>query len=241
MRSEKRPLTLLILGALVVFIILGVVLLLISRRNIDPIFVGQQVQIQNASTYIKESNSKNQLEGSKYDIYQTIKNNPFFTSDISIEKISDAIIRDGSFSQEYDSGRDIYIVRFIVDIPSIGHSYNVRYEWSESGDDANFTEYGTVVTCPSKDQLIYGEFECWDIFSTHAGSNDPIVKILPYESDEERFKITSTQDGGRVSAVNIYAYTCNTDLVDTINESALNWLRSQNINPSDYNIVFDNC
>lgn len=86
-------------------------------------------------------------------------------------KISDATIRNGSYSQSIsDPQLSIYVTNFIVDIPSIKQSYNVQDTWSPlSTDVTHLYDYTTLVTCLDSSQLIYGNFNCTDRLKQETG------------------------------------------------------------------------
>lgn len=65
-------------------------------------------------------------------------------------------IREGSFKQYTDG--DYTYVKFLVDIPTLKHTYKVTA--AIAGPD----DYRAIeVLCPDKNELIYGSFSCKDI------------------------------------------------------------------------------
>lgn len=79
-------------------------------------------------------------------------------------KISDAVIREGSYSQTvYDVSKSIYLTKFIIDIPSAKQSYVINDYYSPlPADQTGLYDYNVQVLCPDQSQLIYGNFNCTD-------------------------------------------------------------------------------
>lgn len=78
--------------------------------------------------------------------------------------IDDAVVRDGSYQQSIiDYDKMIYRTTFIVDLPSQKQSYVVDDRYSPlPPEQTGLVDYTTLVLCPDKSQLIYGEFNCTD-------------------------------------------------------------------------------
>ncbi|MDO4271379.1 MAG: hypothetical protein Q4C83_00105 [Candidatus Saccharibacteria bacterium] len=80
------------------------------------------------------------------------------------KEVTDAEIRNGSYSQTItDHNKMIYYTTFIIDIPSLKQSYVVQDYYSPLPvDQSELYDYNSLVLCPDKSQLIYGDFDCTD-------------------------------------------------------------------------------
>jgi hypothetical protein len=78
--------------------------------------------------------------------------------------VSDAAIRDSSYTQEYLEEDDIYHTHFIVDIASIRQSFQVNHLYFASGRPGGYyyDDYSSIVACLDYEDLIYGDFKCLD-------------------------------------------------------------------------------
>jgi len=99
----------------------------------------------------------------------TLENALYFTAGLNtldgIPRNITTIIRDGSFSQTENDG--IYATIFIVDIPEIKQSFRIENSFSNrSMSDTNLVDYTTQVWCLDKSELIFGDFDCKDIFNS---------------------------------------------------------------------------
>jgi hypothetical protein len=142
--------------------------------------------------------------------------------------VNDAVIRKGSDSQVFDKSRNLYEGEFIVDMKSIEQSYHISY--LRSDDENNVYIRGdTFITCLPEDELIYGDFDCVDMFSEQDVS---LKDQFPYVDISGPFKITYTGEGehGEMKLAV-------TNSTPDGRKNALKWLRSKNIDPTD--VVID--
>ena len=77
------------------------------------------------------------------------------------------------------------------------------------------------------------------MFTTMDGSNDPIMKILPYYNP--RFEITASTADNKVTSVNIKLLTCIDSSLNTYEAAAKKWLEAQGINLKNYNFNITSC
>lgn len=171
LRGHKK-----VLVILLVFFITVIVTLLMHSSNKNP--YGEELQIANLSTLTRGKPVKSDsLRQIKHNLYEIIMRN--YKEDIRSNSIKDILVRDGSFTQTYDEKSDTHFVSFIADIASIKQSYDVRYQWTSKPEEEQNGEgqYGTVVSCLPLDQLLYGDFNCRDLFSDMRGSVSPYVSV----------------------------------------------------------------
>ena len=67
---------------------------------------------------------------------------------------------------------------------------------------------------------------------------DPIFSVTPYHSDEKRFYIDSELNKDHGIIVKIRPMSCKTEIKNILKQNALNYLKSQNINPEQYKIEY---
>ncbi len=74
-------------------------------------------------------------------------------------------------------------------------------------------------------------------------NSDPIFQITPFNDYNYGFRISTTNQSitSEKIIVSIYLYTCNESRVETLKSNALEWLKSNNINPNNYNLIYSYC
>ena len=220
-----------ILIIVVTYIILSTVIVFIFIYLNKP-YSGQQTNINNLPT--KNLNSRS-IENIKYSLYRIIKyNNP----SIDPSSLTDVNVRENSYTDNYDEKNQIYTIAFLVDIPSLLQTYEVNHQWSPN-KNADLDEWGSNVSCPTEAQLIYPAFDCQDMFTQMAGSNDPIMKILPYYGP--RFRITATTADNKVTSVDIKLLICIDSEIPAYKAEAEKWLTKNGIDIKNYNLKFTSC
>jgi len=160
--------------------------------------------------------------------------------------INDAFIRDGSTSQERGEDRQIYKTTFIVDIPSIKQSYKITNYFTDNIEYFS-ADYRQLVTCLGVRDLIYGDFNCKDRFSTENNltKSDPILMLLPYRSDTwTADRVIGFNDDNKAILI-ISTYIPRTGDQAILDEFIKpqkvlveQWLRNNNLDPNDYEMVF---
>lgn len=227
---ENSKLIKILLYGIPVYIIIAIGLIIFFAITNQPYF-GKQTNINNLTSTPETSEVLNII---KYNLYQTIG----YNSSVDPATVSDVTIRENSKTETYDESTKLHFISLIVDIPSLKQSYQVNYQWT---DDKNteLSEWATNVSCLAEDKLIYGPFNCQDMFTTMDGSNDPIMKILPYYGP--RFEITSSVADNKVTSVNIKLLTCIDSSLPTYEAEAKTWLENQGINPGNYHLNITSC
>ncbi|MCG5079752.1 hypothetical protein MBN61_03280 [Candidatus Saccharibacteria bacterium] len=76
----------------------------------------------------------------------------------------DIIIRKNSYHQTMtDADKLIYQTDFIIDLPKVKQSYQVKDSYSPlPAETSGLYDYTTLILCLDKSQLIYGDFSCND-------------------------------------------------------------------------------
>lgn len=76
----------------------------------------------------------------------------------------DIIIRKNSYHQTMtDADKLIYQTDFIIDLPKVKQSYQVKDSYSPlPAETSGLYDYTTLILCLDKSQLIYGDFNCND-------------------------------------------------------------------------------
>ncbi len=76
----------------------------------------------------------------------------------------DIVIRKNSYRQTMtDADKLIYQTDFIIDLPKVKQSYQVKDSYSPlPAETSGLYDYTTLILCLDKSQLIYGDFSCND-------------------------------------------------------------------------------
>lgn len=200
---------------------------------------GDSIKISNLDKYTKgRPKNKKSLDFIEYSLLNTVNNN--LKEDVIGKSIQDALVRDKSFSQSFNDNTKVHEVKFIVDIKSLNQSYDISYQWSETDNNTNLDEYGTLVKCLKKDKLIYGDFKCKDSISEISGIPDPIFEFLPYSTPN--YRITYNLD---YRSIDIEILTSAADerenpeaAIASYQQEAKEWIRSKGLDPNNYNIGY---
>lgn len=84
---------------------------------------------------------------------------------------SGASIRNETLISTYFDEIDVHYVYFIVDIPELEQSYQIKYEWSDDVKNQNLSiNDRMMVMCPSEEQLVYESFDCVDDYNQNGES-----------------------------------------------------------------------
>lgn len=239
--NQKRQLSVLIaLIALFVAGSIAIIIYSIFENTKSP--YAQHMGIANLQDYTAgQPTDHDALAYIEYALYNTISYNVDRT--LKNNEITDILIRTGSFSQDYNDSTKIHAVHFIVDIESLRQSYDVKYEWSDDHSLENLSEYGTIVSCLPVDQLIYGDFNCQDMFTAEKQVVDPIIDQLPHS--ELGYEITSGALDGNQLTLNIKITLSASDerigadqAIASYKDQATAWIRSIGLDPANYTISY---
>jgi hypothetical protein len=218
---------------LTVLVIIGITVgIFTSQQN------GSQIAIGNYDKYVKSLPQDRRAAINKA-LYGVIK------SGLQNKKINvdDAIIREGSYTEVFNSSEKTYSSTFIVDIASIKQSYKVLFTWSKDakivlrGDNLKFD-------CLSKDQLIYGDFKCSEILGLPTSSNDPILQYLPYSTFNYTIALSPVANEKVGLDIRIFLYSSDTrdgnrdQSIDRYKNEAINWIKSKGLDVNNYLITY---
>lgn len=175
MRDRKKNFTL--VGIIAVFLFLLIIILGIMGAlgffDRNPNGVG--TRIDNYNHYLKDT-----PDSTKYNLFTAIYN-ILKLNGIEHPPESGATIRNDSFNSELqDNG--IHYSTFMIDIEEVQQSYYAQVSWSND-DATDLGGYPTLLTCPTKEQLIYPAFECKDLLNQNPYNNlysqNPLLNDLP--------------------------------------------------------------
>lgn len=174
--QEKR-----LTPAMIAVVLVGVVIIIIGILGALGVFhknpYGSEIKIDNYNDYIKGS-PQDTKDATFTALYNAVKVN---TNDSSIIPKDGAIIREDSFTSTLKDD-DIHFDTFMVDIEGVRQSYYAQITWSDD-KDADLGGYPILFTCPTKEQLIYPEFDCQDLLTLNPVdklySQNPITYLLP--------------------------------------------------------------
>lgn len=233
---KKLYLTLLVGGAVLLAIILLIAFIVRDTGNNQ---FGKRIKIQNYDAIVKNlsSDMKDAIES---HLYTVIALNA--SGELSPITVKDVYIREDSHSQEYSAANALYDGNFIVDSESLGQSYRTQYSYSEVENNVDTGSSPVFITCLPVNQLIYGEFDCKDLTSSHNSSQDIIMVHLPYRSFGFQITPSSNQDGELVLDVSLTIPSVDLSggtaskrvVVKMYKDDVLQWIRSKGADPADY-------
>ena len=177
------------------------------------------IDIVNFDSFIKDM-PKSTKDAIKESLYAGVASNLPKNSNITID---DAMIRDKSTNESYDSETDVTKGGMIVDISNINQSYSVSYEYSDDPKN-EYIRGEAFVKCLPKSDLIYGEFNCTDMFLEQ---NAPLKDALPVIDVSAPFKMIYLNGDDNRDEIAITTST------KAGRAKALSWLRERGIDPTD--------
>lgn len=236
--SKKKLIA--IVFALVVLVGVGITIgLRVSQKNTfgDGVLI---TNIKEEALRTKEPSPKEDIDYIQYELLETVNMN-IDTPKIGSE-INDAKIRAGTFKQTYSKENNVYTTSFIVDIESLQQSYQANYQWIKD-KKRNYTmdEWGSNVRCLPKDKLIFGDFDCRDIFSVMGGEENSIIKHLPYSTVDYFITLDpKIEDTLNIVIITSYGDEKNDPDIAILKykQDAMDWIRSIGFDPIDYTINY---
>jgi len=199
---------------------------------------GKRVGIDNFNEKIKNlsSESKDSIEGMLYQTVKINNNDP--------DKIKSVKIREGSETQNYNSDLKLYTGSFIVDLESIKKSFRINYTEVKSDDKSMVGGYPFRVTCLTKEELIFGEFDCKTIYNnTEVSGKDSILNKLPYTTLD--YSVDGKFLGDKlVIIVDFTLSEADTRsgvdaVISKYKQEISDWIKSNGFNPSDYDYQYN--
>ena len=164
---------------ILVFAVIALGLLAYSLYEVfRPNPYGNQIVIDNFSDYFGDAprDDRDKVFAALYDIVESNAD----ANSLKDMPASGAMIRDGSAENIYNKEENLHVGNFIVDMESIGQSYSGHFEWSSDVENIYFSGYVMLYVCLDRNDLIYGDFECRDIFSSDVTTKFPVTQNLPY-------------------------------------------------------------
>ncbi len=232
-----RKRTLIVTG--VIAALIGLVIFSLLTRN-STNSTKNSIPISNYAAYVKNLDPSEQtvIESS---LYNTAALN---TSDKSkLKTIKDAVIREKSYTQGYKD--NIYTTAFIVDMKSIGQSYRIEDYFSRlSVEQSGLTDYTTQVHCLDTQDLLYGDFNCKDVFSQQAGvsQSDPILQYLPISTLTYSLEVDTSSDSLHIIATihlsEIDYKLGETQAVAQYKSDIQTWFTSHGLDINNYSITY---
>lgn len=222
-----------------IFVIIALGLLIYSLYEIfRPNPYGDEIKIDNFAEYFEDT-PRDKKDALFAGLYNIVADNAEANGLSEIPK-SGAMIRDGSALNEYNKQDKLHVGEFIVDIESIGQSYAGYFEWSDD-NNAPFSGYTTLYTCLVKEDLVYGQFKCNDMFANSVTTKFPITQYLPdtvdYFSDNYsnhtnyRLSYKMNEDETEIKLII-------TDYTGGNYQNALDRIKSFGFDPEDYVIEY---
>lgn len=238
--SRKKALAI-VIGLFVGLIAVVSLMFFLTQSNENQF--GKFIRIQNYTQKVKNlpGEMRDSMESS---LYNTVVKN--VDSEDTASRVGDAIIRDGSESQDYTQQTTVYDGSFIVDMKSIKQSYRIQYIYS----DSNTRETGgspVVVSCLPEDQLIYGPFNCVDLVSSQTTNTDSIMQYLPYENFSFKLSPDATQGDELIIIATLDIpqsdlkgnAASKREVVALYKGEVNDWFKSKGIDPTKYEIQYN--
>lgn len=200
---------------------------------------GTEITIGNFDSKIKNLPADRKASISAY-LYDTVKKNT--NQSITIAEIGEATIRENSNSQIFNSEAKVFNGSFIVDIEKIKQSYKIEYVYSSDKNSDRLGGYEVLVLCLPSDKLIYGSFDCKELFEDSEGI-DPIVTALPYSTLSYEIRYIDTGKDKATLAVRLFISEADRSIdeaaaVNNYKKEALDWLVSKGFKPDNYEIIY---
>lgn len=132
-----------------------------NKGNVVGINHGPNDGQSKGSIYIRYTDQLKNLPSSEISeiqsaFYFTLAKN---TSDPL--KVTDAEIRKNTIQQDFNKDKYEYVTTFLIDIPSLKQTYQVRDLYSLVPANKPL-DYNPLVLCPDNSQLRWGTFDCTD-------------------------------------------------------------------------------
>ena len=177
MQREKIAINPIHIGIAIVAVVFVALLVITLIQMFRPNPYGQGLRIDNFSDYVDDLPS-GRRDSMFATLYKVVTEN---TIDGAEVPTSGALVREDSFSSNYDEAKDVHYGNFIVDIEKIRQSYQIQYEWSQDERNPNLSGYQMMALCLPMNLMIFEDFGCRDM--TNAGDFDPYSSVamrLPY-------------------------------------------------------------
>lgn len=216
-----------------------------QQQSHEQFNVEGAVTPNNLSQYQEHTPPQEFLDYLSQDLYRTIN----YNSDqiIPDDNITDAVVREGSFTETYNRKTQTYTVKYLVDLPSLQQSYLVKYNWSP--DPHSTITPAPSTYCPTPKQLAYEEFDCRDYYILQTDDTTTryatyadrfIVYLTPYLGtleDGSTFRATRQFDSNDLPYIEITFNTCDAgNLVEYAKSVLSTYANSLDLDLSDFRV-----
>ena len=238
MNNYRKPYVKFIIVGLILFAGLVAFVVYMASRSSNKV---DSIPITNYAAYVKNLAPTEQgiIQST---LYSTTALN---VSDAGrLKNIVDAVIRKGSYKQTYEN--NIYTTTFIVDMKSVKQSYEIRDLYSNlSVEQSGLYDYTTLALCPSKTELIFGDFKCQDRVSQEANlsQSDPILQYLPVSTLTYTLKLDpSSKDLHIIAQIHLSDIDYSLGVEQSVNQyksDIQQWFVSKGLNIQNYSITYE--
>ncbi len=235
---EKFNIRMIIWVSVIIIVLPLIVFLFANIFKKNP--YGNELRIDNFSDIFPNApeDTRDSVFAGLYGIVEKNMEN----SDSSLMPESGALIRDGSWSNQYDEEQNLHIGKFIVDIDSVKQSYSGYFKWSNDKNNPYF--YGNYVgfNCISEQDKIYEDFVCIDQYSDSSVEKFPITKQLPItvEYYSENYSSYTKYFIGYVLIDDEKIVLKITDYTGGNYDNAISKIKELGFDPNDYEIRYSN-
>jgi len=204
----------------------------------------EELQIANLNDFTNgKPTNKTVTDYIKHSLYLIVNRNS--ESPVATNSVKDILVRQGSFSQTYNAEKDVHNVTMLVDSESLKQSYRLSYQWNNEPENRdNLDQYGTMATCPTKEESKYSNFTCISLLSEEesAEPEDPILEFLPYS--DSNYSVTYSPDAKKTLNVTIYTSAADERMdpnaaVASYEQAVRDWIVSVGLDPNAYTINYD--
>ncbi|MBQ6393751.1 hypothetical protein IJH74_00685 [Candidatus Saccharibacteria bacterium] len=221
-----------------IIIISAIVIILIPKSK----YSDTQVKINNLEE-ISKNYPKNpeKIDFITHALYSTID----YNTNINPKDVKDINIRNDTYVQIDNPRLGTHEVSYIVDIPSLEQSYQLHYIWADqdNNNESGSGDYTDYASCLQDESLaIYPDFNCQDMFSIAAGTNDRVIYFLPYFDPLDRFSASYLIDSSNRLTINVSINDCSNQELSSIYKTVADtWLKENNITTDNYIIKYTFC
>ena len=237
---HKRPLYLLVSAGF--FLIVFLLLSIIAVAHQNP--YGASIKISGLNNISGlPRNEKDLLESELYRLVQANLSSDSFaipTSGASVVKSTITYSSDNSVDD-----KNYRSARFLVELKSLKLIYVATVEWTSSRNKSSLSGYPVALTCPTLvSENFYPETPCTDFLSTDLGSSLPLLRYLPYRTND--FILTpvdlSAERPKLLATLLIHSYQTSSEQIDEksaeLKQAIETYIKSVGASPEDYDLSY---
>jgi len=236
---KKIQLRILIASGLFIILLLVLSIIVVSRQN--P--YGPSIKISGLDRISGlPRDEKNLLEA---ELYKLVERN---LPENSIVPTSGASVVANSISYPTNDSiddRNYHAARFLVELKSLKMSFVASAEWTRSRNKSSLSGYPVSLTCPVLvSENLYPETPCSDFISASLGSSLPLLRYLPYRTDDLILSpVDLTSEKPEIEAVLLVhswqtPYENLDQKVAELKQSVTDYILSVGASPEDYNLAY---